>query len=379
MFAGVIIFVLAGILGATPLDIGPADFKSGTVRIVLDQAFGADTEWDALFDRRTDAWTALLPDGSFFRTAAADGLVHKFGPEGNLVKTFGRKGQGPGDLLNPGAIAVLDGKTLVVNDAGNLRLSLFDIDGTFLRTVKMAEAAVGVPQPVLSLAALDGGKIALVVQEGRASPPNVIAVRYRVLLKSLENDDPPKELAVFDWEKPRSKFMIRVMDWEPTVFVAKAGPDKVMVACSGTPEVVFFSGSGEKRSSFSLNAERTKITWKHLEFAMRADENPQGFGFVARNKADIELPEYLPSYSRLALDADGRLIVYDFNAARFSRDVTFKVLTTEGRELAAVKIAPGDYEAVMPVHFWKEFAYAYLTKKGNEDSFIFARFKLAAD
>lgn len=378
MLTGVVFFLLAGTLSATPPDVGPPDFKSGTVKIALDPAFGADTGWDALFDQRSDKWSAFLPDGSFFRTAAADGQVHKFDPQGRLLKTFGRKGQGPGDLLNPGALAVLDGKILVVNDAGNRRLSLFDLDGTFLKIVKAAEA-VGIPQPVLSLAALDGGKIVLVVQEQRTSPPNVTAFRYRVLLKSLEDDSPDKELAVFDWERPTSKFMIRVMEWEPTVFVAKAGHDKVIVACSGTPEVAFFSRSGEKLSFFSLDAERTKITWKHLEFAMRADENPKNMSFVAQNKADIRLPEYLPLYSRLALDADGHIIVYDFNAAHFSRDASFKVFTMEGRELAEVKIAPGEYESVMPVHFWREFAYAYLTKKGGEDSFVFARFKLAED
>ena len=59
--------------------------------------------------------------------------------------------------------------------------------------------------------------------------------------------------------------------------------------------------------------------------------------------------------------------------------MSFKAFTTDGRLLASVKIDPADYEPVMPVRFWKDFAYAYLTKRGDEGSFVFARFNFTAD
>ena len=377
MLRAIVFLVALGMLGPAPQPDLPAAYKSGKVKIVSDPAFGTGTEWDALFKTTIDKWTAFLPDGSFFRTAAADGLVYKFDAEGNLIKSFGRKGQGPGDLQNPGALDVLDAKILVVNDAGNRRLSLFDLNGNFVGTVKLGEGG-GPTYSVLALAALGGNKIVYAVQEGRTGPPDVIAARYRVLIKDLA-DGKETEVAVFDWEKPRSKFMVRVMEWEPAVFLAKAGPDKVLVACSGTPEIALFSFSGEKLSSFNLDTERTKITWKHLEFAVNADREPKNIEFLARNKADIKLPEYFPCFSRLALDAQGRVLVYDLNAARFSREASFRVFAAGGQLLASVKIDPADYEPVMPVHFWRNFAYAYLTKTGGDDSFAFARFKFAAD
>jgi hypothetical protein len=377
MIHAVVFLVAVGMLGPGPQPGVPAAGKSGTVRIVADPGFGAGTEWDALFKTSTDTWTAFLPDGSFFRTAAADGLIHKFDAQGNLVKSFGRKGQGPGDLQIPGALDVLEAKTLVVNDAGNRRLSLFDLGGNFLRTIKLGEGGVSTSS-VLTLAALGGTKIVCAVYEGLTGPPDVIAARYRILIKDLE-DGRETELAVFDWEKPRSKFMVRVMEWEPAVFLAKAGSDRVLVAFSGSPEIAFFSFSGEKLASFTLEAERTKITWKHLEFAVGADKDPKNIAFLEKNKADIKLLEYLPYYLRLALDPEGRILVYDNNPARFSRDVSFRAFTTAGRLLASVKIDPADYEPVMPVRFWKDFAYAYLTKTGGDGSFAFARFKFAAD
>lgn len=361
-----------------------ASDKSGTIKIVPDPAFGMKTEWDTLF--RTSSmgpappnvkWTAFLPDGSFFRAATADGLVHKFDALGNLIKTFGHKGQGPGDLQNPAALDILDAKILVVNDAGNRRLSLFDLDGGFLRTVRLQGAGIS-SSSIMTLTALGGNKIACAVYEGRTSPPDVIAARYRVLIKDLA-DEHETELAAFDWEKPRSKFMVRIMTWEPAVFLAKAGPDKVLVACSSTPEIAIYSVSGEKIAGFTLDTDRTKITWKHLEFAVNADKDPKNIEFLARNRSDIKLPEYLPLFSRLALDPQGRVLVYDFNAARFSREASFKAFSLDGRLLASVKLDAAGYEPVMPVHFWKDFAYADLVKAGDEGSFIFARFKFAAD
>jgi len=256
-------------------------------------------------------------------------------------------------------------------------LSLFDPDGTFLRTVKIGVEGSAAPS-VLALAALGGNKIVCAVQEGRTSPADVLAFRHRVLVKDVGNGA-ETELAVFDWEKPRSKFMVRVMEWEPSVFLVKASPDRVLVAWSGSPEIAVFSVTGQKLSSFNLDIERTKIVWKHLEFAVNADKDPKNIEFLARNKADIKLPDYLPYFSRLALDAEGTILVYDLGAASFSREAAFKAYSLDGRLLASVKIDPAGYDPVMPVHFLKGFAYAYLAKADDEGAFVFARFRLAAD
>jgi len=353
----------------------PTAYKSGTVEIVPDPSFGTKTEWDILFKTSTDKWTAFLPDGTFFRTAAADGKVHKFDPGGTLLKSFGQKGQGPGDLQIPGALDVLDGRTLVVNDAGNRRLSLFDLEGNFLKTVNLGEGS-GPPLSLLSLAALGDDKVAVATHESRTGPPTTIAARDRILIKDLATGQ-DAELTAFDWERPRSKFMVRVIAWEPAVYLAKAGPDRLLIAFSGDPEVAFYSSAGKKASSFKLDVERTKITWKHLEFAMGADKDPKGMQFLNQNKADIEFPEYLPYYSHLAVDGEGRIIVYDYSQANFSRDVSFKAYSQDGKLLASVKLDPGGYEPTQPIHFWRNFAYAYLVKK-DDGSFVYARFKIGS-
>lgn len=71
------------------------------------------------------------------RTFIGDGgesRVLEIGPRGNIVRVFGRKGRGPGELLSPGALAVGGDTALFVLDAGQRRLSVFDLrTGAFVR------------------------------------------------------------------------------------------------------------------------------------------------------------------------------------------------------------------------------------------------------
>ena len=58
----------------------------------------------------------------FDRQAAA---VRIFDSSGTHLRTFGRRGQGPGELAEPTAMAVLPGGRVVVRDEANSRLTLF--------------------------------------------------------------------------------------------------------------------------------------------------------------------------------------------------------------------------------------------------------------
>lgn len=54
--------------------------------------------------------------------------------KGALLKRWGRLGTGDGDLRDPTAVAVADGKVHVL-EYGNSRVSVFDTNGNFLRTI----------------------------------------------------------------------------------------------------------------------------------------------------------------------------------------------------------------------------------------------------
>lgn len=57
--------------------------------------------------------------------------VHKFSPEGDLLLSFGQKGEGPGDLKRPFRVFVSDNGEILVSDISNI-ISYFDNKGKFL-------------------------------------------------------------------------------------------------------------------------------------------------------------------------------------------------------------------------------------------------------
>lgn len=60
------------------------------------------------------------------------GRISKFTRDGKFIKSFGRWGTGPGEFKTPHDIALDAQGRLFVADRGNMRLQIFDQDGTFL-------------------------------------------------------------------------------------------------------------------------------------------------------------------------------------------------------------------------------------------------------
>lgn len=85
------------------------------------------------FARVTDA--VLGPDGMLFVVDVAEPHVRVFDRDGEFVRMFGRRGQGPGELIRPTNAAWLD-STLIVRH--NRALTEFRQDGEFVRLARPA-------------------------------------------------------------------------------------------------------------------------------------------------------------------------------------------------------------------------------------------------
>ena len=76
---------------------------------------------------------AIGPDGSLFISDGyANFLVHKFSPEGELLKTWGEAGTGPSQFALPHFIGADRHGTVYVCDRENRRVQLFDSEGEYI-------------------------------------------------------------------------------------------------------------------------------------------------------------------------------------------------------------------------------------------------------
>lgn len=71
------------------------------------------------------------PTGDVYVVSGKNGRVERFGSDGTWYGGWGVEGSEPGDLRNPGGIAVLPDGRVVVADAGNARLQIFSSIGNF--------------------------------------------------------------------------------------------------------------------------------------------------------------------------------------------------------------------------------------------------------
>jgi sugar lactone lactonase YvrE len=104
---------------------------------------GVSGEGPNEFNGVTDV--AIAPNGDIF---VSDGHVNsrivKFTKDGEFIKTWGKKGTGPGDFNLPHSIAFDSRGRLLVADRSNKRIQLFDQDGKFLEEWKQFGEASGI-------------------------------------------------------------------------------------------------------------------------------------------------------------------------------------------------------------------------------------------
>ena len=73
------------------------------------------------------------PNGNMY---VSDGYgntcVHQFSADGDLIRSWGRPGRGPGQFMVPHGIGVLPDGRVIVNDRENNRVQVFDSEGGYL-------------------------------------------------------------------------------------------------------------------------------------------------------------------------------------------------------------------------------------------------------
>ena len=71
-----------------------------------------------------------------------DNLIKVFNPDGQLIHTFGKHGQGPGEIQSPDRLYLKDGKLIALMDGGNNRYSLYSKSGDCLKEIDMGKYRV---------------------------------------------------------------------------------------------------------------------------------------------------------------------------------------------------------------------------------------------
>lgn len=88
-------------------------------------------------------------DGNFYVLDAGNYRVQKFDKNWNYLATFGRRGQGPAELLNPWSIDLDTGGNIYVFDPGNRRIQIFSPAGKDNGTIRIVDSGTSTNMYVL--------------------------------------------------------------------------------------------------------------------------------------------------------------------------------------------------------------------------------------
>lgn len=76
---------------------------------------------------------AVAPDGEIYVTDGyGNATVHRFSTAGELIRTWGRPGSGPGEFSTPHSVWIDRANRVLVVDRENDRVQIFDRDGRYL-------------------------------------------------------------------------------------------------------------------------------------------------------------------------------------------------------------------------------------------------------
>jgi hypothetical protein len=362
-------------------------YKKG--RIVLKGApdFGKNNDWEGLF---YDPYKEIIaaPDGSIFVANDRQHNFYKFDSQGNLVKTFGRKGQGPGDVIFPCDVAILDNKYLVVKDsASHRRFTIWDFSGKCVKVVRTKKSP-------FYPAALKNNKLAYLTVSQYAEKENGYHEKSLVIIKDIKigMEKPLREITLLDrssidlgphMSTERGNFFGRV-------YLAQTINGNLAVGISNKPKIDIYSPDGDLVFSFDLKIKPISVSEEYIKkfrAKVLADLKKEGEKTMDRThrfwheqymkylpKFDFSFifDKFLPLYKEILVDSEGNFLVFTYNDCVENCKTFFQVYSPKGDFICETELDAGEYEIEIDRR-WKNLCFTrdgiigYFMKKGDED------------
>jgi len=349
-------------------------YKKGKIKLAPDLNFGKGTEWDMYFPQGIKD-IAFTKDGNFFATGLgnkAHHCVYKFDNNGKFIKKFGRKGRGPGDLYAPGDLPILDNKYLLISEyATNRRISVFDLNGNFVKIIKTKDSVFGVK-------ALKNDKIAILSEKFFGE-----TVQYIVYLKNIKTGKEKIIKKVKKKEEIKGPFSIS--RFHDRIYLFSTNLNEIIVGPSFDSTIGVYDFTGKELKKIDTGYERKicdnetkKVFYKYLlnwvkEKIKKNQMQPVALGLLKKQYKNGNLiPEHTQCYSKLIIDSEGNILVFKNNKYSYDEKkkeliikdkIGFKVFTENGKFIKEILMNPNNKVAKIlsneRIWFYKDYIYYF--------------------
>ncbi len=378
------IFIIL-MLTCTNLFSQQLDFKAESIRLIPDETFLKDADWEKIFHNdhafKPAGFTGLnkqIKIGLNGRVYVSDRYTYSisiYDQSGKFLKSFGKQGYGNGEFANNQDLDGFLNNELIITSDNQGRINLFDLDGNF-------EKLITIDFIPLKIFPLKSGNMMVyghVPVKGR---------KYKHVLAEL-NTATGKYILVYEKiiELDEKRFITITKDSSIISVGAPYSRGKELVRLGSNDQIIFAENkSGEitilelangksARSSFTIHGDPIPISEKEKEeyyenFKARLIKNDMDPAAAEKIKAEGFFPEHLPYFYNLAIDEMNNLLFFIYTNNE-GEDFAFSAYNLEGKFLGKSKFEIEGYDLlanVSSLKFKDGYVYTLAVKKGEEQS-----------
>lgn len=296
----------------------PIRHKGEPTSLVLDEEMALDTEKDVV------AATGLADIGTFgvdsegniyfASLKASDNTILKFDGRGRHAASFGRKGQGPGEIQRISALFITSRNEVAVTNEGNNRLTVFSTDGHLVREVPLTSGFIAaVPLP--------NGRYFLWDRIPSQQPgvllefPMILAGADLKTIKALDSGIIENPM---DGEQLRGTYHLQ--SWS-------VSRDKIFTGHQDRGYDIFvYDLEGRPIRKIRKEYRPVPVPEAHKKEFLAQFESPQFKDIIGK----VYFPDGMPPYIGFTSDEDGRLYVMTYETGEEPGEFIFDIFDSEG-------------------------------------------------
>lgn len=333
----------------------PPNGTPSKMKLELETVIGESDDPDKAFSQLSNF--VVDDDGIIYALDFKEQKIKMFDADGQFFRSFGEKGQGPGELQMPAGLHLAPGNELAVDDALGKKMVYFTKEGKYIRDVSYATRLALVNLLMDPFGNFIGREMKLEGQEMFFE-----IVKLDTELKSVFSLDK----IGFPIPIPGSGNKINLMDAISIFQFDSAG--NIYYGRNRDYEINMYTPEGKLVKSIRKEFQPQKITEEDKEEILsRLDSVPTAGAVNFREM--FEFPKMFPPFQLFTLDEKGRIFVRTWEKGKEIDEFVHDIFDSEGRYIA-------QFTSKINVSVWKN-GKAYAADENEEGFNIIKRYKVS--
>ena len=290
--------------------------------LLLEQEFMIDFEREDLREKGIREIIGLDVDSDgniyFIVSRSLDDLILKFDAEGNFLLSFGRRGEGPGELRAPRYIRVDESEQIQIADNSRNKIYVFDKSGKLIRIFKLAS------NHRIATRLENGNILAMKSQfdqeDGWIEYPVILCDKDLKEIKILHSG---RTLQNFTLSKKINASLI-YMDFN----VLRTSKGLICVGnYRGEYELLIYDTEGALIRKIRKEYEKVRVSEQLKEDVLNWGRS---FPTFEQMKEKVYFPEFHPPFQFFFLDEENRLYVMTYEKGKGLNSFIYDIFNPDG-------------------------------------------------